>query len=209
MLHPPVGWYLPWDQPHQPVGRHKPQDPLGAIPTPQKAGTNSGTPGPWNQRLQDPALPLVPRTSHSTQHHPLVGRHQSRDPLGPRPVQQRADMKFRIPGPTITPVTSSAHLWASNSPGISGAPEPATMSPCPLRPSSLQPPHKAEPGNQLDLGPATPTRPSAILNLPQQKNHAGHMRAPLEDIALVTRGECTAGAHGISTIKGHFQGQEM
>ncbi|XP_068401777.1 proline-rich protein HaeIII subfamily 1-like [Eschrichtius robustus] len=137
----------PVAQPCLPTGQHKPRDSLGPGPAPQQANTSFGVP----QTLQP-------------------------DMSGTGPAHQQADTRPETPSSATTPPKpSSAHQWASTSPGTT--PPPPPPGPCSQQPhdpalpiSSQQPPLKAGPGNQPDLEPATPTRLPTVVSQPQQKN---------------------------------------
>ena len=78
--------------------------------------------------------------------------------------------------------------------------------------SSWQPLYKAELGNQLDGGLATPTSWLTVVSLPQWKGpHSPHRGAPLEHIVLVTRGEYAVDTNKMSITykRPLFQDWEM
>ena len=108
-------------------------------PTHQQADTHSGTPGPCSQRPWALA-PLPSRPTRALRHLGPLGQPHQEASL---PTSR---LTLDLGPPALQPPTlelGSAHQWASASPRT---------------PRDLQPPYKAGPDNQLDHGPATPTK---------------------------------------------------
>ena len=127
---------------------------------------------------------------------------------GSGPIHQQANTRSKNSVPTTTyPRMQPSPQRASTNLRI---PQGSIASQHDLAPpkSSQQTPHKAGPGNQPDQESAIPT---SMAHSSQPTTTEVHMQttkeAPLEHIALITRGECTAGMHRMSPTKGHFSKQ--
>ena len=111
-------------------------------------------------------------------------------------THQQDNTRSRKRSPTIThPRTQLCQAWVGTALGTPLGSKPAALW-ASLLTSDWQPPHKAGPGNQPDCHGSQPAT--------TEENTQFTEGATLENITLVTRGECTSEAHRTLFTRGHF-----